>query len=175
VTVATEIDVTRVPWSILGKRKSAANEMTTFRFRLATVLKLRQAARDRRRTELAQGYEAERILQQRKDQLAEELSETKRETVKASRPGSVDVDRLLLRHRHRLVLLSQQQQVSEQQEQLAAEIERRRQLLVEADRQVRVLEKLKEKRLESYNAEQQRLETRTIDEVAGLRSDREND
>ena len=47
--------------------------MKPFRFRLATLLRLRVAARDRRRAHLAQAYEAEDVLQQRQGELADEV------------------------------------------------------------------------------------------------------
>ena len=48
---------------------------------------------------------------------------------------------------------------------MAAEIERRRQALVEADREVRVLEKLRERQLEQHRREEELRETKRLDEV----------
>jgi flagellar export protein FliJ len=56
---------------------------------------------------------------------------------------------------------------------VGAEIERRREVLVEADRDVRVLEKLREKQTERHRYEENRREIRQLDEVAQLRATRE--
>ena len=53
-----------------------------------------------------------------------------------------------------------------QQQQVAEEIERRRLTLVEADRQVRILEKLAEKKLEEHQALELQTEMKDLDEQA---------
>jgi flagellar export protein FliJ len=52
---------------------------------------------------------------------------------------------------------------------VAAETERRRQLLVEADRDVRMLELLDERYRSDYDLENRRQETKQLDEVAIVR------
>jgi flagellar export protein FliJ len=54
----------------------------------------------------------------------------------------------------------------QQQQQVAQEVERRRLALVEADRQVRVLEKLREKKHEEYVRQEERRDQRLMDELA---------
>lgn len=65
-----------------------------------------------------------------------------------------------------LILRVNLTQLAQQQAQVEAEIERRRLVLVEADRQVRILEKLSEKKLSEYQAEELRQEIRDLDEQA---------
>lgn len=147
--------------------------MTKFTFRLATLLKLREAGRDRRRNELAQAYQAERILQQQQDLLAEEIDENQRRSRTGAEPGKVNVDALLDMHRHQLVLRAQEELSQQQHTQLTAEIERRRLTLVEADRQVRVLEKLRQKQTVRHRSAEERLEMKQFDETASHQGGRE--
>jgi flagellar export protein FliJ len=60
--------------------------------------------------------------------------------------------------------------LNEQRGRLAAEIERRRVALLAANREVRVLEKLRERQLEQYNQAENRLDIKRLDEVARLQT-----
>jgi len=127
--------------------------MTRFRFRLASVLKLREAARDERRAELA-GLRGEWRA--------------------AAGPGVVDVDRLLDGQRYELLLRAYRRQIDAQRSMLAPEIERRRQAVVQANREVRVLEKLRDRQAQRHRAEEERQLTKQLDEIAQQRAVREN-
>lgn len=140
--------------------------MAKFKFRLETLLRLRGTARDERRSQLAQAYRAEEILQQQRLRLESDLNELSKESCKAAEPGPLDVDRLLETRRYELVLRSQQQFLEGQRKTLEAEIERRRQALVEADREVRVLERLRERQLDRHRRDENRQEIKHLDEVA---------
>jgi len=140
--------------------------MAKFQFRLQTLLRLREADRQRRRGELAQAYRAEEILRQQRDFLAAEETEMRKRIQVASRPGPVQVDQLLDTHRYAIVLQARAKALEEQQARLLREIERRRQVLVEADREVRVLEKLRDRLLAQYRAEEAKQELKQLDEVA---------
>jgi flagellar FliJ protein len=83
-------------------------------------------------------------------------------------PGEADISGLLASHRYELVLKTRAKQLAEQIVQVQGEVERRRQALVEADRQVRVLEKLRERRQAELALSEARLEQRQIDEQAIL-------
>ncbi len=141
--------------------------MTRFRFRLETLLKLRRTARDARREELAQAYEAERVLMERAQQLADDIEQSRAQLRGVARPGAIDVDALLAANRFELVLQAQRQQLAEQSRQLADEIERRRGLLIEADRAARVLERLRERKLDEHERRAQSQEIKQLDEIAG--------
>jgi len=78
------------------------------------------------------------------------------------------VDRILQTHRYEAILKGTLAQLAAQEKQVAAEVERRRQALTEADRQVRVLEKLKERQRDEHQRGQQRQEMKQMDEIAGL-------
>ncbi len=147
--------------------------MAHFVFRLATLLKVREATRDERREELGKAHEAEAILNERKQELDRESREAAAWQSGGSMIGSINVDRLLGGIRYELVLDAQRQVLAQQEEQLQAEIERRRQNLVEADREVRVLEKLRERQLEEYEHQELLKQQKEMDEIAQIRTFRQ--
>src|SRR4051812_31976263 len=122
----------------------------SYRFRLATMLKLRDQTRDERRRDLAQAYEAERILRERLADMQREIVATQERTRKAASLGTIDVETLLNTRRYELLMKSQVAQTEAQIAQVLEEIERRRRALLEADREVKVLEKLRERQLEQH-------------------------
>jgi len=144
--------------------------MSRFTFRLATLLKLRERARDERRAQLAQAYQAEAILGQEQQRVADDLALLQQQSREAAGPGTLDLDRLLDARRFEAVLLVQQQDLQKKQKLLEAEIDRRRQALVEANREVRVLELLRERQLQRHREEESRREMKLLDEVAGRRA-----
>jgi flagellar export protein FliJ len=144
--------------------------MAKFKFRLATLLRLRQSVRDERRAALAQAYRAEEILRGQHGQLAGALEEVARHCQEALSPGQVNIDQVLEARRYELVLKSQQQEIGRQQQAVEAEIEHRRGALSEANREVRVLEKLRDRQQDRYRQEENRREIKELDEVAGRRA-----
>jgi len=147
--------------------------MAKFKFRLATLLRLRELARDERRAQLAQAYRAQEILEEQKRQLEQHLTELRLRTRLAAGPGEVDIDRLLEARRFEAVLLAQRQQVDQKQEAVGREVERRRQALVEANREVQVLENLRARQQERHRAVENRREIKSLDEIALQRALRE--
>jgi flagellar FliJ protein len=147
--------------------------MAKFKFRLATFLRLREAARDERRAELAEAYRADDLLQERLEHVGRELGWLQAQWRRVSAPGTVDVDQLVEAGRYQLLLKAQQSQLDRQREAVAAEIERRRQALVDANRNVRVLEKLRQNQAQRHRQEENRQEIKQLDEVAGQRAARE--
>ena len=147
--------------------------MAKFEFRLATLLRLREATRDERRTELAEAYRADNVLQEHLGHVGQELNWLQAQCRKAAGPGTVDVDRLVEAQRYEITLRARQGQLTQQREAVGAEIDRRRQALVGADREVRLLEKLREKQARRHREEENRQEIKQLDEVAGQRAIRE--
>lgn len=143
--------------------------MPAFKYRLATLLKLREGARDERRAQLAEAYLAEQKLHERRGELRQELAQCE-ELQRRGAAGALDVDRLLDTHRYQLVLKAELAVIERQNEVLAAEIEKRRQALVAADREVRVLEKLRETQYGRFLQQQSLLEMKQLDEVASRTS-----
>ena len=138
--------------------------MPKFIFRLESLLRLRCAQRDERRAELAQAFRAEDVLRRQRQGIATQIAQVRQQ--RATSAGPLNVDALLDAARHEFVLSSQQKVLEDQSVQVSAEIERRRQVLVAADQQVRVLEKLKETQEERHRAQELASEQNRLDEVA---------
>jgi flagellar protein FliJ len=144
--------------------------MPTFQFRLATLLRLREAARDERRNLLTEALRAEELVVQRIAELDGELAALRAQRLHAARPGAtVDVDSLNDTARYEMILKLERQSADQQRQAVAAEAEKRREALVAADREVRVLERLRETQLERHRQEEGRREFQRLDELAVIR------
>jgi len=140
--------------------------MAKYRFRLETLRKLRATQRDELRRKLAEAYQAAEMLAAQQAAVVEEivaLQETQRRTIG---DATTDVNRLLEAHRYQAVLRAQQSTLKSQAEVLAGEVERRRQRVLEADRQVRVLDKLDERKQREHQQAALRVEVKELDEIA---------
>ncbi len=142
--------------------------MAEFHFRLATLLKLRESERNERRLRLAEAREAERILGERIAELENEREDISRQSRDAVRPGPLNLDRVVQTSRFELLVEAQLRAMQDRNNQLQEELERRHEALVEADRGVRVLEKLRERWLADYQRQQLKLEQKELDAL-GLR------
>jgi flagellar FliJ protein len=139
-----------------------------FRFRLETLLRLRMAERDQRRTDLAKALRAEAMLQGEERKLQAEQRTLTEQSRSLKAPGAANVEALLATHRYEGLLSVQAKQIAAQLAQVSAETERRRLVLVEADREVRVLEKLRERQADVHRTNEQRQEAKAFDELATL-------
>ena len=146
--------------------------MAKFTFRLATLLRLRENERDQRRAELAQAYRADEIMNQQQEELSRQRAELIATRRGAAGPGAVDIDRLIQTQRYDLLLKTHSEQIDRQREAVAQEIERRRETLVHANRQTRILENLREKQLQRHREDENRREIKVLDEVAVMRASR---
>src|SRR3954454_14786923 len=140
--------------------------MAKYKFRLDTLQKVREARRDQQRASLAEAYRAEQILEENRTELVNEQSALRGLQRSATDGKYLDVNRLLEVQRYELLLKAQEQELAKQAVLLASESERQRQVLVEADRDVRVLELLDERHREAHRRDEQREEIRQLDEVA---------
>lgn len=140
--------------------------MAQFRYRLATLLRLREATRDEKRTQLADAQRAARILEEQISEIDAEFADSRHQSKTATRPGAINVDHLIDVHRYERVLQAQRAAIVSQLQLVTAEVDKRRQALVEADRQVQVLEKLRERQQAEFaHAENQR-DQKLMDEIA---------
>jgi flagellar FliJ protein len=149
--------------------------MAKFQFRLQTVLDLRRGERDRRREDLAQALAAEQILMDRRRQLEADAALMTEHARGASQPGEVRVESLLDSVRYGLILAAQRQTLVDQLARVVQEIEVRRQRLVEADRQVKALELLHNRRLDEHQQREALIEVRQLDEAAARTHERRSD
>ncbi len=146
--------------------------MAKFQFRLATLLRLGESVRDERRGQLAEAYRADELLEQRQSMVAGELDSLRTACRSAVTPGSVDLDRIVESQRYELALRARQKHLMHQRKAVESEIERRREALLAANREVRVLEKLRERQEERHRHEEARRDIRQLDEAAAVRAGR---
>jgi flagellar export protein FliJ len=135
-------------------------------FRLATLLKLRELSRDERRALLAAAHRSDEELARQLARLAGRQRRLRDDCRHAAEPGEIDIDRLVAAHRYAVGLHAREKNLLEQRQLLAGEIECRRQSLVEADQEVQILEKLRERRRQARQAEAGRRDARQLDEAA---------
>ncbi len=147
--------------------------MAKFHFRLATLLRLGESVRDERRAHLAEAYRADELLEAHEAALAKELAALRAAGRTAVMPGTVDLDQLVDAQRYELSVRSQQKHFARQRQAVAGEIERRREALLAANREVRVLEKLRDRQAQRHQAAEARRDIRQLDEVAASRCCRE--
>lgn len=140
--------------------------MPHFRYRLATLLKLRERARDERKRQLAEALAAEAALDAREKQLDRQMQQIAQQVRRTAGRGTVDVDRIVQAQRYDAVLKAERQLLDRQRGLLQAELEKRRSALVDATQDVRVLEKLRDRQRARFEREQQRIEIREGDEIA---------
>src|SRR5512146_2113616 len=138
--------------------------MARFQFRLAALQRLREAARDERRAQLAEVFRLAESLAEQKRQVVENLRDVARS--RAISAGVVDVAKLRAATRYEAVLVVEQGQLERQAAAVAVEIEKRREALVAADRDVRALEKLREAQQARHRAEQEQKAIKQLDEAA---------
>lgn len=131
-------------------------------------MKIRESIRDERRHHLLEAQQAHDTLQTRLDEIRDNLHAARRLASATLVGGPVNVDRLLDDGRYELVLLAEQHMFRQQSKSVAEEIERRRQALVAADREVRVLDRLRETQKQRHDTETARCEQQVIDEAATL-------
>ena len=140
--------------------------MSKYKFRLATLQRIREARRNQERAALAEAFRAEQILAEHREALAAEQSALRDLQRDAASSTHVNVNRLLEAQRYDLVLRAREQELVRQKDLLAVETERRRLAVVEADREVRVLELLDERHRRQHQRGEERKETKRLDEAA---------
>ncbi|MEM9185662.1 MAG: flagellar export protein FliJ [Planctomycetota bacterium] len=143
--------------------------MATKPFRLKTVQRLREADRDEARGRLAEAYRALEKLADQQATVSGEVADALRSQRNAFEKAQPDLNLAIEAQRFLAVLRAQQSTMEKQSGLLQAEIEKRRAALAEADRNVRLLEKLEEKHDAAVALEQNRAENAQLDEAAGLR------
>ena len=139
--------------------------MSKYQFRLQTLLRLREIRRDEKRNRLAEAYQAESILSDQQKDVLEELHQLQQLQRNSMDQPHTNVNQLIEVGRYQLTLQTQQTTMKKQAEILAAEVTKRREALVESDRQVRVLEKFEQRQLEQYQKQQESKEAKVHDEI----------
>jgi len=140
--------------------------MARFRFRLATLRKLRESHRDELRGKLAEAYQAVQKLEEQQLAIADEILALQDVQRRATEGTTTSVNSLLEAQRYQAVLRAQQSTLRDHSKVLSTEVERRRQNVIEADQQVRVLDKLNERQRLDHQQTLNRAEVRELDEIA---------
>ena len=103
-----------------------------------------------RRVQLADAERADAELKARLTGLAVQQRQLQNECRTAAGPGEVDLPRLVEAHQYAGALRAEQAELQQQRQTLAVEIDRCRQALVEADRDVQTIEKLRENQRQAH-------------------------
>ena len=141
-----------------------------FKFRLTPLIAFRDNTLKECQRELAKAYDARRILEEYVQEIDRQLEEGIATVRELSQPGkTINVESLIGFRRQEMFLRANQDDLLHKIKQIDEEIEIRRVAVIEADRALKIVEKLKEKRYEKYLEEENKIETKTMDETAGNR------
>lgn len=142
--------------------------MAKYNFKLEPVRRLRASHRDTLRGQLADAFEAARKLEAESKKLETELKELSHFRRQASAEKDFQVSRLLDSQRYEAQLKIDQRELLEKIKLVDQEIERRRTLVVNAEREVRVLDVLDERGREEHRRTGERREQNELDETASV-------
>ena len=135
-------------------------------FRLATLLRLREHAREQCRRELAESRRKDEELVKQLARLDAEQLALQDAGRRMAGPGEVVVERLQETASCAATIRARRTQTQRRRDELADEIRARLHALVEADRGVRVLEKLRERQNDRCRLEEERQQAKQLDEAA---------
>ena len=138
------------------------------KFRLATLLKIREQERDQAAQRVMDARNAIEKLQSSRKEVLEE-NDRMNTFRKESSQGAVNMQNILESQRFQMLLMAQVQQLDDHLGKLQQELERRESVLLQAQQSVKSLEKLRDQKIEKYqSAENHRMQERT-DEWASVR------
>ncbi|MGI9456345.1 MAG: hypothetical protein ACR2NU_07270 [Aeoliella sp.] len=140
--------------------------MPRYRFQLASIQKLRESHRDQQRERLAEAVYAQTELTARSEAVANEIAEITAKQRAALRSENIDLNAIIDRQRYELLLKAHEKTLLQQAATLDEETERRRATLAAADSEVRVLEKLNDRRQREFKQAEDRKEEQRLSEVA---------
>ncbi|MEO1498039.1 MAG: flagellar FliJ family protein [Planctomycetota bacterium] len=143
--------------------------MSRTRSQLDALMKLRSRTRDAARRELGDALRAAGVLAQEQEQLELAIAQLADERRAALAQANAEPERMLATGRYDLVLRARGQAMTENRQKIEQEIDRRRATLAEAEREVRVIEKLEEREAERARVEAARRERRLTDELNAQR------
>ncbi|HEX3850531.1 MAG TPA: hypothetical protein VHW01_06165 [Polyangiaceae bacterium] len=138
--------------------------MPRFEFRWKSLLAVRQSELDQKRAELGAALAEERKLTLERTALEHQLSSQRQH--RRLEPGQLDLSRVQADCRFESTIRSQLAAIESRQLALKSEIELRRKAALEADRQLRTLDKLRTRQLEQFASQSERAERKQLDEAA---------
>ena len=137
-------------------------------FRLATLLKLRQRERDI----AAKAVQDVRLAMEKLDNAQLEIDESNRqmnEARKQSSFGALNLHQILDAQRYQLVLSAQSAQIADHKSKLSQELERRQFSLVQIQKEVKSLEKLRDQRAQAADFDASAKQQERLDEWSSIR------
>jgi len=146
--------------------------MKKFKFRLERVQRLRERTREQRKLQLAEAINFRMQIEGQKEQLTE-LRTNEQEQLRSelSKPEVVVEDAIRARVFDSL-LARHAVRVAEQLKQIESVVEQRRLQLMEAEKSVRIIEKLGDKVRQRYNTMLDQADRQLMDELALLADQR---
>ncbi|MEM8864208.1 MAG: flagellar export protein FliJ [Planctomycetota bacterium] len=148
--------------------------MPPYKFRFEVVRRVRQTRRDELRGELAAAYQAAEKLADEKRSLEAELQQLRQHMTATAAAKQMNIGSLLDSQRYELILKSQIVQVDRKAQLVEQEIDRRRQAVVAAEREVKVMDTLDAKGQQLHRVEEMRADNKQMDEIAGVLTARRN-
>ncbi len=148
--------------------------MPPFQYRLESLLSLRRRQRDEFGRDLAQTYQALEHIDEQLSSLQVQRDATRADTALrfGHSAGNVSVDRLRQESRYDQQLTADQARLQRSRDQLEIELERRRSFLIEAEVEVKRLERLREKQAADYQHSQLKEEQAAADDLTNARHPR---
>ncbi len=134
--------------------------------RLHMLLRVRIAERNECRLALAAVGKSLDTIGGQLSELAAEMERLQRLTRRVTRPGSVNVNRAMDSYRYERLLELRQQQLKQREAATRQLVEAKRELVIHADREVRMVEKLLEQENQRRQLQLERAEQRAYDEIA---------
>lgn len=139
-----------------------------FRFRFATLLKVKKIRNEMAQQALAEAQRAYLALQGERAGCLRRIAGAGNELLKlfqhAARPAEIEMF-----YHYQRYLLERVKELDQALEDMAREVEQRREQLLKARREYKAIERLKEIHYERYHTEQERLEMKAIDDMAVTR------
>ena len=138
------------------------------KFRLASLLKIRERDRDL----AAKAVQDVRLAIERLDDAQKEIDESNRsmnDTRKQSSFGAINLHQILDAQRYQLVLSAQSAQIADHKGKLNQELERRQFALVQSQKAVKSLEKLRDQRVQAADVQTLARQQERLDEWSSIR------
>ncbi len=139
--------------------------MSEFRFSLQSVLKVRLAERDERQAELADAQRSEFAVQTEIDRLNRDLQHLRTHARGFLLPGSIDIAHLQNCNSCEQTLRREIDLLDQQRHEAEKEAEQCRAALIQADQQVRMLEKLSDKQRDEHSRDEKKRENQHLDDL----------
>jgi flagellar protein FliJ len=139
--------------------------MAQFRFQLETVLRHRRVVEDQRQRELAQGLRQRMILHDQLRLMQQTITQSKRD-LGTGLTGKVNMDQVASFARYNSQVTQRAQAIVVRLVAVEKQIDAARLRLLEASKARKALELLRDRHMQLWQQEQERLETAILDELA---------